>query len=376
MLIRSWYISAALAVLAHPALPAQAEPPLRTLRAEFRLSAEKHNLSTIGGVAEGPGGILAINQWQDRSILLFSPSGVPLATIGRRGGGPGEFQSQGRPFWRGDTLMVTDDELNRLSSFDRKGKFLKAMPIPGTFGTPLRASDGRRFSQSTFVTRNEDGTISATAFLVDGTPGRMRRYLITLGPDGSLRRVGGELPQDECGRTVGKSNVITPYCAQVIVGHSPQRGIVVSAVTVMNGVRPAAFNVTARLPTGDVLYARTFVVPVQRIPANEVATFRSENSKRTLPPEVLEFLRRAPLPDARPPFVGIKVAPDGSAWFIRPHAIDGHYEYFGIDPTGTLIGRIRVHTESALVWANRDVAWVVERDGDGLETLVRYRIVQ
>ena len=72
MLIRSRYISAALAVLAHPALPAQAEPPLRTLLAGFRLSAEEHNLSVIGSVAVGPDGILAINQGQDRQVRLFS----------------------------------------------------------------------------------------------------------------------------------------------------------------------------------------------------------------------------------------------------------------------------------------------------------------
>ncbi len=53
-------------------LSAQAEPPLRTLRPEFRLSAEQHNLSALGSVAEGPDGVLAVPQGQDHQIRLFS----------------------------------------------------------------------------------------------------------------------------------------------------------------------------------------------------------------------------------------------------------------------------------------------------------------
>ena len=377
MLIRSRYISAALAVLAHPALPAQAEPPLRTLLAGFRLSAEEHNLSVIGSVAVGPGGILAINQGQDRQVRLFSVDGKPVATIGRRGGGPGEFQSPRRPFWRGDTLWVGDATLNRLSAFDRNGKFLLAIPLPAAFGPQMVAPDGRRFVQPQFVTRNADGTIGLVAHLLGGDRGKSRPWLIVINPDGALKRIGAELPGDDCIRQVGgASEVVIPYCPRALNGDSPQLGITVSAVTIMNGGQAARFQVTARRATGEVIYSRDYLVPVRRITAAEVAELREDDPKHPRPPEVLAFIRRSPIPDAHPPFVGVKVAPDGSAWFIRPHAIDGHYEYFGIDPTGTPIGRIRVQTESALVWANRDVAWVVERDGDGLETLVRYRIAQ
>lgn len=52
-------------------LSAQAEPPLRTLRPEFRLSAEQHDLrSALGSVAEGPDGVLAVPQGQDHQIRL------------------------------------------------------------------------------------------------------------------------------------------------------------------------------------------------------------------------------------------------------------------------------------------------------------------
>jgi|CXWL01.1.fsa_nt_gi hypothetical protein len=359
------------------ALTAQAEAPLRTLKPEFRLSAEEHNLSAIGSVAVGPDGILAINQGQDRQVRLFSAKGQPLATIGRRGSGPGEFQSPRRLFWRADTLWVGDGTLNRLSAFDRSGRFLLATPLPAAFGPQMVAPDGRRFVQPQFVTRNPDGTITLVAHLLGGERGKSRPWLIAIGADGALKRVGTELPGDDCIRQVGgTTEVVIPYCPRALNGDSPQLGSTVSAVTHMNGSRPARFQVTTRRATGETSFSREYLVPVNRITPAEVTELRADDPKHPRPPAVLEFIRRSPIPEARPPFVGVNVAPDGSAWFIRPNAIDGNYEYFGVDPTGTPIGRIRVHTDAALVWASRDVAWVIERDADGLETLVRYRIVK
>lgn len=69
--------------------------------------------------------------------------------------------------------------------------------------------------------------------------------------------------------------------------------------------------------------------------------------RRSLLLEVRDFLARTPAPDARPPFINVTVGPDGSAWFIRSKSIDGHYEYFGLDPGGAPIGRIRIREDAS-----------------------------
>lgn len=357
-------------------LSAQAEPPLRTLRPEFRLSAEQHNLSALGSVAEGPDGVLAVPQGQDHQIRLFSKAGVALATVGRRGGGPGEFQSPGRAFWRGDTLWVRDATLNLLSAFDRNGRFLLALPLPAAFSPDWRSADGKRLLQPTLITRNRDGSLSFSASTPTGEGRATTRWLVVVRDDGRPKPVGVPFPTDACFKDFENSQVAIPYCARAISGHHPQNGIVVTATTAMHGTRPATVHVLAQRSTGELIYSRDISVPVTRVSADELAEVRRPDQKVPYPAEVRDFLARTPAPDARPPFINVTVGPDGSAWFIRSKSIDGHYEYFGLDPGGAPIGRIRIREDASLQWASRDVAWVVERDDDGFETLVRYRIVK
>lgn len=91
---------------------------------------------------------IEIDQWdriyvgeeQEATILLFDTSGELIRHIGRRGYGPGEFQSPENMGWLGDTLWVTDAGLLRVTFFDTTGSVLGSTRISTPAVPPLRAS--------------------------------------------------------------------------------------------------------------------------------------------------------------------------------------------------------------------------------------------
>ena len=53
-------------------------------------------------------------------IRVYSPEGIILRCIGRRGGGPGEFERAPRFGVSGDTVWAVDNRRNRITLFDRE----------------------------------------------------------------------------------------------------------------------------------------------------------------------------------------------------------------------------------------------------------------
>jgi len=69
---------------------------------------------------------------QAQELRVFDPSGAHLRTIGRQGGGPGEFRMAIGMDWAPDgTLWVLDPSNNRFSVIDTSGAFLGGKPSVG-----------------------------------------------------------------------------------------------------------------------------------------------------------------------------------------------------------------------------------------------------
>ena len=83
-------------------------------------------------------GNVLINDMHDSRIVMFDVNGKFLAAAGRKGSGPGEFQSRSSLLrLRADSIGVYDVTLQRLSIFDPRLKFVRTealMPPSGTQG--------------------------------------------------------------------------------------------------------------------------------------------------------------------------------------------------------------------------------------------------
>ncbi|MDP1859572.1 MAG: hypothetical protein Q8K82_12930 [Gemmatimonadaceae bacterium] len=82
-------------------------------------------------------GTIAVGDERLLRVLFFTRNGKPIASLGRRGGGPGEFQTL---MWMGqcggDTLSVFDPAQARVTRVDAKGKLVGVRPAmpPGPVG--------------------------------------------------------------------------------------------------------------------------------------------------------------------------------------------------------------------------------------------------
>jgi len=115
--------------------------PLLTIPARRDLAAVPSLYKVRGATRLGDGRLVVLNAGTEQ-LLLFTPGGEPTAAVGRRGGGPGEFVG---PDWLGraggDTLLVWDTRLNRLSFF-HAGSFLRSLTLPGRPSVRGRFPDG------------------------------------------------------------------------------------------------------------------------------------------------------------------------------------------------------------------------------------------
>ena len=84
----------------------------------------------VRGLVRLTDGRIAVLLSEDRQLLLFSPSGNLAKTIGRKGEGPGEFyRPRHMRYLPPDTLMVWDEWMGPVTSFDTTGRVLERRTI-------------------------------------------------------------------------------------------------------------------------------------------------------------------------------------------------------------------------------------------------------
>lgn len=97
--------------------------------------------SRISGVDIDRDGNIYVVEGMVPELRVYSPAGDLLRRIGRRGSGPGEFESSPRFGVLGDTVWTVDSGRNRLTLFDRAGTILSTgtaqtvlVQLPSGFG--------------------------------------------------------------------------------------------------------------------------------------------------------------------------------------------------------------------------------------------------
>lgn len=104
---------------------------LRIGRAEGGVTADL--FGRIGALAVDPAGRIYVLEHQAQEIRVFAPDGAHVRTLGRKGGGPGEFQdARGFTWDRDGNLWVVDQRNARYTVYDTAGVLLRTLPRPAT----------------------------------------------------------------------------------------------------------------------------------------------------------------------------------------------------------------------------------------------------
>lgn len=116
-------------IAALAAFPSQA--PERPARETVTIPGETDHyfLNRVTQVSIGPDGRVLVADPGEMVIRQFDSLGNYVGAIGRRGNGPGEFQSIAVG-WLADTLYAIDAALGRVTYFDGSGKLLRDSLLP------------------------------------------------------------------------------------------------------------------------------------------------------------------------------------------------------------------------------------------------------
>ena len=147
-----------------------------------------------------PDGRIVVANRGSHQLRVFDASGIHMETWGRRGEGPGEFNSLLEvAHWPGDSLIAWYSQNDRLSVFDSHGNFGRTL-IPGDLRN--RAEVALR-----------DGAIlvsgfSAGGFSLDDGPARRERNHEVVDAEGQVLASLGPFPGTEM-HTSGSGNVFS-----------------------------------------------------------------------------------------------------------------------------------------------------------------------
>jgi hypothetical protein len=92
-----------------------------------------------------PDGGALLGDFGAGALYRVGPDGSAIGPWGRKGEGPGEYQRLDGIIVRGDSIVVSDGQLRRVTVLSREGEVLATRPLPGAFLHQVSSilSDGR-----------------------------------------------------------------------------------------------------------------------------------------------------------------------------------------------------------------------------------------
>lgn len=322
-------------------------------------------------------GGVAITDGPEGQVKLVARDGRIRTTIGRRGGGPGEFQGL---VWAGScgagSIYAWDALAGRVSVFTTEGRYLRQFSLP----------DARESRQATC---SADGRFAALSMPEQGgqreadergkTSGggeyevrRMRASVIATDQEGAVtaRIPGvrwGEMMLGTLGPGGGRGALPRPLGGRTLVALAAT-GIVVaesdSARVSWYGVDGARQGVaglprSTRAPTAAE-YERAIAPAMVGAPAALLETIDA-------------FARSVPPPTVLPPVTGLAVDPQGIAWVVTTPDGAPRTRLLGLRSDGSSVASLEIPAALTLFAVTQDLVLGRGENADGEHVVLGYR---
>lgn len=351
---------------------------------DLRIDPVTADLTSGGVMLVAQNGDMLITQSQDNNIRVFKHDGTTM-TIGRGGGGPGEFRRVIRAGWLADTLWALDPVLSRISYFDPDYQFIRAVQDPSTGQDAGPDNPVVSFFIQAVL---PDGSLRAIANPYPNTP--PPDWLRDLGQDSSayvrlslsgqhLGRLGIK-PPNPCMVTFaigssGSGGTVRPFCARPISTDWDATSNLGKAEVVQATSDSAWFRVEVIDHLGDTLISRElpFIYrPVTPAKLDSSAAAEAERDKERRS----DFLANRPTitPGAfLPPILAMVLGRDGTVWLEEEEELPTR-QWLVLNPKGDPIGRVTLPENVRLRVAERGMLWATITNEDDLVGIVRYRV--
>lgn len=320
------------------------------------------DLLDVRGIAADAEGRIYVLDAAANAVQVFDASGAPVRTIGRKGGGPGEFLGPIGIALVGSHLLVVDQSSVRLSLFDASGTLIGTHPrmAPSNIGVGMWQGGVER-----------SGTIVETFPLIEeGNPwGRW-----ALSPLDSAYRATDTFPLPSFKpRTVDLTRKSAGGSSTTRMGlpNSPMLSWVFDpSGAIWFGVSDRYALVQQRL-AGDTI--RTIERAWTPPPLSDSARARGKRFVERLQKDGFTVSERD-LPTTAPAFLQLAVDDHGNLWVSEPSWPAKQWDVF--DSTGVWLGPVRFpEAVGQLVFAH-DHYYAVTRDEDEVVRVVRGTVMK
>lgn len=311
-------------------------------------------------------------------IRVFGTDGRFRRTIGRKGAGPGEFETIWAMGIVGDSLWTIDINLRRLSFFDTAGTLVSTVlfdPVPQTLGSGLlflpypeilmREGDFLGFGRGA-GSSIDNGDITANPLMRMTAEGRAADTLgwVSIRNDALIFRSARS-----------RSFRDQPFSDTPLTVFAPavRRAYVIERWSATDG-NSASVRVIAIGAGGDTAWQREIPYAPARLEPTIVDSVRGGFEKSLASRYPPEEIRRALYAPAYRAPVTAAVAGDNGALWIRWDHLTKANSFAVMNANGDLVVLVNAPARVRLKWVSDSVAWGEELDDNDVPSLVRYRI--
>lgn len=315
---------------------------------------------------------IAVADDGNSAIVVFDRSGSFLFTVGRRGAGPGEFESVSDVFLLAeDSILAFDSRLARFQLFDGGGTYVRGFGLGAEHGDALfstmpiavlrsRVIVGRRIGEPMDGPERDGVTRASVAVMRFDLDGRL---LDTVAVVGGWRAYNTQV------NGVVMSNMPIPFSENTLMAGAGDRFVLApsdtNAVRVYSSDGVLIGSIEAAAPPGAA------------VTQQEIAAFRRralENAPPAMRQQLAAVYAEMPFPNTMAPFTWAHVGEDSTVWLRTSRTAEGSDAFIVFDPAGARLARVMVPSElSPMVLSARSIlgTWT---DSLGIESIRIYRV--
>ncbi|MGD8276928.1 MAG: hypothetical protein PVH00_02830 [Gemmatimonadota bacterium] len=365
--------------------------------------------SRVIGIDVGRDGRIYVEEAMVPEIRVYSPDGVLLDRIGRRGAGPGEFDGAPRFGVVGDTVWAVTNGPDRITLFRTDGTLLSARPVRG-----LRVPLPRGWGWVLPWVMRPDGRFIGHFARVGGSRGDpppppidpeqpIPWPFVLFDPSGSVTDTIGWAPrppprmwrppsQSDGGyriTEIGGRRMEVPMPPTTLARwETLSDGYVVIEEEFAETEDDGVFTVSRFAFSGDTVYSRALHYRPTRYSAAELDSIAARAARGEpgggvsyspmggAPPPDWERIANSlraemQFPEFKLPIRSARVTSDGSVWLHLQNVVPTTAHWLLIDPGGRARGTLDLPSNIRILWSHDDVVWAVETDDLDVPWVVR-----